>query len=486
MSAPRRVIESMNRPYSAALLDAAVERQARGAASDLPTSSGPQVSFAEPFREAHLESVTTRSAPSTVRAWALERLGAHLAADENFGRKLSNDAARALNGVDYLTDRERHILAGADKRVWAQLADASDKFHVASGKKGVAGVPSGPSSIGDYLNGFKFGSGGGGPADWQNASTPGRGGITLGSGVKVPGSAGGGPSGGSGSRGGDDGGRSAGGGPFGPANPFGARGSASVGSSVGPGGDASVPYDQQHYDPKLGKPPKAPVYDPRRPGEWERDLAVYEVRREAFEKGWGVGGRGWSTARGRAMIETIRQAGAAAAEGIERASDANSAVAEAGRYLTGDEPGESGGESSGTASGTEGVGAALAVPPPPPPPKPEGGRPNDFDPHGPGPAGPWSRDSSAARLQAGNTAIVPNDFDPRGPGPAGPWSLGTSRGTYLFGGLEAVPNDFDPRGPGPAGPWSRRILREGYGNNGDDVMPDPDDAHGGGPVGPAT
>ena len=223
MSAPRRVLESMNRPYSAATLDAAVERQARGGASGLPSSSGPQTSVAEPFREAHLESVTTRSAPSTVRASALERLGAHLAADENFGRKLSRDAARALAGVEYLTDREKHILAGADKRVWDKLADASDKFHVAAGKKGVAGVPSGPSSIGDYLGGFKFGSGSGGPTDWENASTPGRGGITLGSGVKVPGSAGDGPSGGSGSGGSDDGGRGGGEGPQGPPVPPGPR-----------------------------------------------------------------------------------------------------------------------------------------------------------------------------------------------------------------------------------------------------------------------
>ena len=111
MSAPRRVIESMNWPYSVAVLDAAVERQARGPASGLPASSGPQVSFADPFRDAHLESVTTRSTPSTVRAPAME----HLAADENFGRKLSKDAARALAGIDYL----------AQAMVWDYAASAA-------------------------------------------------------------------------------------------------------------------------------------------------------------------------------------------------------------------------------------------------------------------------------------------------------------------------------------------------------------------------
>jgi len=220
MSASRRVLESLNRPYSAAVLDAAVEREARRGSGGSRSSPDSRTGFAEPFREAHLESVSSRITPSTVRASALERLGAHLAADENFGRKLSKDAARALNGVDYLTDREKHLLAGMDKRAWGALVEASDKFKVAVGKKAVAGVPTGPSQVGDYLDGFKFGGHGGAPSGWGGGrTTPGGPGITLGNGMKVGGSAGGGGSSGSALGSSDDGGR--GGGGFGSLGDFG-------------------------------------------------------------------------------------------------------------------------------------------------------------------------------------------------------------------------------------------------------------------------
>jgi hypothetical protein len=221
MRASRRVLEPTARPYSAALLDAAVEQEARRGREGSQSSPGPTMSFAEPYREAHLESIGPRTAPSTVRASVLERLGAHLAADENFGRKLSKDAARALNGVDYLTDRERHILAGVDVRAWAALAAASDKFHVAAGKKGIAGAPSGPSKLGDYLDGFKFG-GGGSAYGWGDVTTPAGPGITLASGQKVGGHVGGGGSSGAGVGSGDDGGR--GGGGFGSLGNFGGYG----------------------------------------------------------------------------------------------------------------------------------------------------------------------------------------------------------------------------------------------------------------------
>ena len=248
MSASRRVVESVNRPYAAAALDAAVERQARrGAGASLASPDRP-TSFAEPYREAHLESFRPRTAPSTVRAAALERLGAHLAADENFGRKLSKDAARALNGVNYLTEREKRILAGLDKRAWGALVEASDKFKVAVGKKSLAGLPSG-SQFGDV----EFGGRGGAPADWGGGrTTPGGPGITLGSGFKVPGRAGGGASSGATLGGGDDdGGRGGGSGHFGSYGGYTGHGNAGdpksptggpIGGPPGGGGRGGSPF----------------------------------------------------------------------------------------------------------------------------------------------------------------------------------------------------------------------------------------------------
>ena len=204
--------------------------------------------FAEPYREAHLESISPRSAPSTVSVSALERVGAHLAADENFGRKLTKDAARALNGVDYLTEREKRLLAGMDTRAWAALVEASDKFKVAVGKKGLAGVPSGSSPLGDYLNGFKFG-GAGSAYGWGDVKTPNGPGIAVGNGTTVGGHVGGGATGGSAPGGSDDGGRNGGSGHFGnyggytghgnagdPRSPFG------VGARSGGAGDRGSPF----------------------------------------------------------------------------------------------------------------------------------------------------------------------------------------------------------------------------------------------------
>lgn len=223
MSVSRRVLESVSRPYSAAVLDAAVEREARGGGGSV--SSPVPTSVAEPYREAHLESVSSRRAPSTVRASALERLGAHLAADENFGRKLSKDAVRALNGVDYLSDREKHLLGALDKRAWAALVEASDKFKVAVGKNEAAGVPAGPSLLGDYLDGFKLG-GGGAAYGWGDVTTPSSPGITLGSGKTVGGHVGGAANTSTALGGGDDGGRSGGAGHFGNFGAYTAHGDA--------------------------------------------------------------------------------------------------------------------------------------------------------------------------------------------------------------------------------------------------------------------
>ncbi len=315
MSASRRVLESVNRPYSAAVLDAAVEREARRGSGGSRSSPDSRTGFAEPFREAHLESVSSRITPSTVRASALERLGAHLAADENFGRKLSKDAARALNGVDYLTDREKHLLAGMDKRAWGALVEASDKFKVAVGKKAVAGVPAGSSQLGDYLNGFKFG-GGAGAYGWGDVRTPDGPGNTLGSGKTVGGHAGGG-AGGSAVGGSDDGGRGGGGsGHFGNYGGYTGHGNAGdpkspAGSTIGgrPGGvgGGSGPFQGtadrytgigMHGDP-YGTPSSAGALGPMGRRAWCCD------RNGNRDRGRRVGGRlDWLRLAGRCSAST--------------------------------------------------------------------------------------------------------------------------------------------------------------------------------------
>jgi hypothetical protein len=476
MSASRRVLESVARPYSAAVLDAAVERQARRGPEGSLASPGPRPSFAEPYREAHLESVSSRSAPSTVRAAALERLGAHLAADENFGRKLSKDAARALNGVDYLTDREKHILSGVDARAWAALAAASDKFKVAVGKKAAAGVPAGPSQVGDYLNGFQFG-GAAGTYGWGDVKTPGGQGITLSTGKKIGGHAGGGASSGAGPGSGDDGGRGGGGlGTIGDLGGYRGHGDAGQPSAPtgGPGGGyrptvvskGGLPENSgvEHIGtragwaaevelnppkpvepaPPLGLPPTAPahitVMVPTSGGEskertfplvskkeWKQyldKLHVWEDRRY------------WYNMR---ELEEWKLA-------LQQLPPAN----------------------------------PPKEPPPEPPPDPTA-IPNPEGTGGPGPVGPWSREGARDR-QVSLGFLLPNPEGTGGGGPVNPWSRGASRGAYTALGRYAMPNPEGTGNPGPVGPSLRadevRIDRNG------DVMPNPDDPRG--PTGPSV
>lgn len=178
MSASRTVIEAMSRrPYASATLDAAVERQQRRDAGGSPPPAGPappETSGMVRAREAHHESFTSRPPPSTVRAEVLQRLGIQLSQDENFGRKLSKDARRALAGVEYLTERERHVLAGIDNTAWAQLAAASDKYKQAAvGPRGVAGIPQTGMSPGEVRGKGNLGDGadgGGGAAGYFGGS----------------------------------------------------------------------------------------------------------------------------------------------------------------------------------------------------------------------------------------------------------------------------------------------------------------------------
>jgi len=456
MSASRRVLESLNRPYSAAVLDAAVERQARRGSGGSRSSPDSRTGFAEPFREAHLESVSSRSAPSTVRASALERLGAHLAADENFGRRLSKDAARALNGVDYLTDRERHLLAGLDKRAWGALVEASDKFKVAIGKRAAAGVPSGPSQLGDYLGDIKFGGHRGAPSDWAGGrTTPSGPGVTLGNGMKVGGQAGAGS--GSPLGGGDEAGLGWGGDDLSSWLPGRSRGPGSggtpgAGSVGGARGfeDPTSPSLNANYgraERDAGIPPTRPVQGPHEePEDYKDRMDVYTHFTGRFDAAWGPGGSKTDADRQEAMERAIEEAYLAATGEEKTAAEIEALAIQA--------------EKDAIAAEEKKKEDAAKKPPKPNGgmENPEGGGPTDprirslvygraaFEamptPDG-GPVGPWARN------------LTPNLEGTGGPGPVGPWSRGRSRGAYLPSGREAMPNFEGTGGSGPVGPSSR-------------------------------
>jgi len=439
-------------------------------------SPGPTMSFAEPYREAHLESVSPRSAPSTVRASALERLGAHLAADENFGRKLSKDAARALNGVDYLTDREKHLLAGMDKRAWGALVEASDKFKVAVGKRAVAGVPAGLSQLGDYLNGFKFG-GGAGAYGWGDLTTPGGPSITLASGKKVGGRTGRWSGAGSSLGGRDDGARGAGGvGPFGPGGrgPFG----PDRGLPGGIGGDLSARGIDWDSPPDLSLPQR-PAPKPFT----EKDMTVHgDDYPRQFDPNVGKAWEGWqakTTGEEANLAEKTR-----AQETLDREAAEQAALDEI--FSPDSTATEAVPANAPNPRAVKPVRAGLLVEPPPPPPKPEGKNPNPDDPNGGGPVGPWSR-TARSSMSASTREAMPNYEGTGGGGPVGPWSRegfrDGARGYYGPAGREAFPNYEGTGGGGPVGPRSRDAARV-LGRYGDIVLPNPDDPNG--PVGPTT
>ena len=436
MSASRRVVESVNRPYAAAALDAAVERQARrGAGASLASPDRP-TSFAEPYREAHLESFRPRTAPSTVRAAALERLGAHLAADENFGRKLSKDAARALNGVNYLTEREKRILAGLDKRAWGALVEASDKFKVAVGKKSLAGLPSGSSQFGDYFNGFKFGGAGSAPADWGAGRTP-PGGAAGGfaAGFKVPGQTAGGRGAGSGSQGGDVGG--------------GRRGSGSLGDLGGfstpqrSGTSLVSGFSNRGIDVgHLGGGLAPPVNRPAPNNGYDRAVSdgVVAVEATAWEH----------HVYDRERLDELRLKEGPSV-GDKEQWKLEQRLLEAADDVLSFDGYDFDMEQDRIENGPE-------VPPNPygdePSPPPDESNPNPEDPRGPRPGGPQSQVTSRGTYLSAGRVAIPNDEGTGGPGPIGPWSRATSKGAYLPWGRIARPNDEGTGGTGPVGPSS--------------------------------
>jgi len=443
-------------------------------------SPGPPPGFAEPYREAHLESVSARSAPSTVRASALERLGAHLAADENFGRKLSKDAARALNGVDYLTDREKHLLAGMDKRAWAELVEASDKFKVAVGKKAAAGVPTGPSQVGDYLDGFEFGGHGGAPSDWGGGrTTPGGPGITLGNGIKVGGHLGGGGSSGSALGGSDDGGRGRGG--FGSLGDFG--GDTAHGNAGDPKSPTGGRFGGSRGRPSVGASGLIPM-----PGEGVSEVDVAAARKEVqdYLRNLQRSGKGFgpkkpvppTTADGGPSYDP--EAWEQYKEDQKKHDDFQAALAALRQAKRDKEELEQWKAELKTLPP-----ANPPELPPAPPPKDPTANPNPEDPRGPGPVGPQTRGGARGVFLRSGREAMPNPEDQRGPGPVGPQTRGGARGAYLSSGREAMPNPEDPRGP--VGPSLRGVARSTYGSYRGDVMPDPNaDPGRGGPVGPAT
>jgi hypothetical protein len=152
-------------------------------------------------REAHLESIVSAIPTRSVSVGGLQRLGALLKRDENLARKLAKNPRRALASVDFISERDKDVLAGIDPQLWSQLAAVSDKVQVAVSKRALAGladIPGSPSDLAGDYNGA-----GGGALGWEGIGPPRGRGVGVGNGVFVhPGGRGGSPHGGEGDEGG--------------------------------------------------------------------------------------------------------------------------------------------------------------------------------------------------------------------------------------------------------------------------------------------
>jgi hypothetical protein len=221
MADSRRVLHGNQNRYRNAALDATLGREAhreRGATQTARVASNANAAMAARTmmgsreghaetrvspapREAHFESAAERATPrGTVSADRLQRLGALLQRDENLARKLAKNPRRALASLDFISERDKQILAGIDPQFWSQVAAVSDNFNVAAGKRAMAGLADAPLSID---GGTGYGSGGGTPYGWGGIGPPQGRGVGVGNGVFVhPGGRGGSGQGAEGDEGG--------------------------------------------------------------------------------------------------------------------------------------------------------------------------------------------------------------------------------------------------------------------------------------------
>jgi hypothetical protein len=402
-----------------------------------------------------MESIGATARRATVSVTALQRLGGLLQRDENLARKLAKNPRRALAAMDFISDRDKQVLAGINPQFWSQVAAVSDTFQAANSKRAMAGLAEAPVSIATTPGGYNpEGAGAYGFGDFNN--------LLLGGGGPTPGI----PFGGS--RGPDLSGAERGDGGPGASSLPGRRGAASFipgFSSVGidlssQGGGPAPPVNRPA--PARGSFEEVVAEGQGGPKATQYEQTAYDNAR-ANEK----------------IIDDGPSVGDRAAYRLQRTLEKEAArVVDEGQYDYDKEQ--------------EHYDPALAeLPPNPygdvPPPKPDASNPNPEDPNGPRPAGPWARGQSPqAQYFAGRGTETPNPEDPRGPQPAGPWSRGQSRmAGSAFGGTD-TPNPEDPRGPRPSGPWSQSVSRGVYTPFGREAFPNPEDPGGRGPVGPTV
>jgi hypothetical protein len=392
-----------------------------------------------------------------MRASTLQRLGAHLATDENFARKLQKDRRRAIAGVDFLSDEDKHLLGNIDTIPWDNLAAVAQNYQAAAGKSGIiAGVSGGAVHLPD--GSVVDLTGGSAPMGWGGIGPPSGPGINVGNGITIGGRRGTGHGSGDGEGGPPDGGVVDYG--FG----TGALGFGGLPRGAVPGfSDRGIDGNYQ---------PGTPVTLPNQPA------ANQGTEKYATVGGWWVPvqhdpniGKVWSDYLD---FQASRQSGQAAQldepetqAAIDRANGLTPWVEDpfspeaAGRSKTTPQP----------------VTTVLLKKEETPPPKPDGSNPNLEGTGGTGPGGPRAREAVLSR----GWAATPNLEGTSGTTPVGPRAIGAQRGAYGPEGRVAIPNDEGTGNRRPVGPRSRDSSRAIFRG---EAMPDPNaDGHGG-PVGP--
>jgi hypothetical protein len=399
-------------------------------------------------REAHLETAAAAIPRRTVSVAGLQRLGALLERDENLARKLAKNPRRALASVDFISERDKDVLAGIDPQLWNQIAAVSDNFQVAVGERALAGLPDVASSASDFGAGYDPAAGGG--YGWGGVGPPSGRGIDVGGGLTAhPRGHGGAPPGGEGRP--DWGGQLPTGGgpmdPFGsvsidPGNPItppthGGGGAAGRGGGVGAGDGrgrftgASPGTVTRESSPTSGTGgvPESIRYR----GDYEPEVDPEKWEAE-FIKGDPTITGGWTP--------------------VTSPSD---------------KPVIEGNEAPGNTQGRVNDWIWLWNTPPAIDPDKH----NNPNPDDPGTSGPGSPRAVSAAIGRPGADLTPNWEGAGAPKSGGP------RGVYGRGGREAVPNTEGTGGIGPIGPRSRVAFR----SIGNEAMPDPDR---GGPQNPHT
>jgi hypothetical protein len=150
MKIPRRVRASKLGAYTPALIDANGPRQTSGPNS--PSLGSPREAAGsirlQTYREAHLETEGAgRRPPTGAKVPAVGRFFAQVAADENASRR-SASRSRHLAGAEYLTDRDRHLLAGLDDLNWGALVAAARNARIVTTRPTLVVGPFGSGGTG--------------------------------------------------------------------------------------------------------------------------------------------------------------------------------------------------------------------------------------------------------------------------------------------------------------------------------------------------